>query len=184
MAFLLIAPSLAIRFKRIFGLKAVWVHPHQTHLASLVKVVQCLVLLADKGTDWLYTFIWINNTILHMPLSNKGHLGILMEGESQRISCGLLHQLLAWRLLQCGKWMVCPGGLNTGLKALVFDFDKELLWNIATEGEAIQDPSMIEVDLCSTKPEAISTTPVPPLFSAIKPQPNITKTLNLHLQRL
>ena len=41
---------------------------------------------------------------------------------------------------------------------------------------------MIEVDLCSMKPEAISTTPVPPLFSVIKTQPNITETLNLNIQ--
>ena len=41
---------------------------------------------------------------------------------------------------------------------------------------------MIKVDLCSTKPKAISTTLVPPLFSAIKPQPNITKTLNFQIQ--
>ena len=50
-------------------------------------------------------------------------------------------------------------------------------------GEATQGPLMIEVDLCSIKPEAISTTPAPPLFSAIEPWPNITETLNLHIQR-
>ena len=41
---------------------------------------------------------------------------------------------------------------------------------------------MIQEDLCGMKSEAISTTLVPPLFSAIKPQPKITKTLNLHIQ--
>ena len=53
---------------------------------------------------------------------------------------------------------------------------------MVTAGEAIRDPYMIEVDLCGMIPKAISTTPVPPLFSTIKPQPNITKTLNLHIQ--
>ena len=66
--------------------------------------------------------------------------------------------------------------------ALVFDFEELSLWNAATMGEAARDPSMIEVDLDSMKPKAISTTLVPPLFSAIKPQPNITETLNLHIQ--
>ena len=69
-----------------------------------------------------------------------------------------------------------------GLKDLVFILEELPLWNVATTGEAIQDPSMIEVELCSMKPEVISTTLAPPLFSAIKPQPNITKILNLHIQ--
>ena len=105
-----------------------------------------------------------------------------MEDKPQRNPCGLLHQLQAWRLLQCGKWVVCLGGLNAGLNALVFDFEELPLWNMVTAGVATRDPSMKEVDLCSMKPKAISTTLVPHLFSTIKPQPNITKTLNLHIQ--
>ena len=78
--------------------------------------------------------------------------------------------------------MVCPGGLNAGLNALVFDFKELPLWKVATAGESTRDPSMTEVDLCCMIPEAISTTPVTPHFSAIKPQPNITETLTLHIQ--
>ena len=182
MAFLLIALSLAIGCERIFGLIAMWAHPHQICLVSLVEVTWCLVLLDDEGPDWPYTFVWMNNTVLHMPLSSEGHLGVLTEGKPQRNLCGLLHQLQAWRLLQCRKWVVWPGGLNAGLKVLVFDFEELPLWNVATTGEAAWDPSMIEVDLCSTKPKAISTTLVPPVFSAIESQPNIAKTLNLHIQ--
>ena len=159
-AFLLIAPSLAIGCERIFDLMAVWVHPHQTCLASPVEVAQCLVLQANEGPNWLYAFILMNDTILHALLSRKGHLGILMEGKPQRNPCSLLYQLQTWRLLQCGKWVVCPTGLNTGIEALVFDFKELPLWNMATTGEATQDPSMIEVDLCSVQPETISTTPL------------------------
>ena len=36
-AFLLITPSLAVGCERIFGLMAVWVHPHQTYLMSMVE---------------------------------------------------------------------------------------------------------------------------------------------------
>ena len=122
MTFLLIAPSLATRCESIFSLMAMWAHPHQAHLASLVEASQCLVLLADEGPDWPYAFIQINNAMLHAMLSSKGHLGILTEGKPQRNPCSLLHQLQAWRLLQNGKWMVCPGGLNAGLNALVFYF--------------------------------------------------------------
>ena len=93
MAFLLIAPSLAVRCERIFSLMAVLVHPHQTCLASLVEAAQCLVLLANEGPDWPYTFVQMNDAILHVPLSSEGHLGILTEGKPQRNPCGLLHQL-------------------------------------------------------------------------------------------
>ena len=41
---------------------------------------------------------------------------------------------------------------------------------------------MIEMDLCSARSKVISTEPVPPLFSAIEPQPNMAKTLNPHVQ--
>ena len=184
MAFLLIAPSLANGCERIFGLTALWVYPHQACLASLVEAAQSLVLLSDKGSDWPYAFVWLNDTVLHIPLSSKRHLGVLMEGKPQRNPCGLLHQLQAWRLLQCGKQMVCSGGLNAGLNALVFNLEELPLWNVATTVEASRHPSMIEVDLCDTKSKAVSITPVPPLFSAIKPQPNSTETLNLHIQGL
>ena len=50
---------------------AMWANPCQTHL---VQVAQCLVLLANEGPDWPYAFIWINNAVLHAPLSIEGHL--------------------------------------------------------------------------------------------------------------
>ena len=134
------------------GIITVGVHPHQACLASLVEVAWCLVILANEGPDWPYAFIWKNNTILHMPLSSEGHFGILIECVPQRNPWGLLHQLQAWRLLQCREWVVCPEGLNVGIEALVFNFEDQPLWNMATVGEAGQDSSMIEVDLCSTKP--------------------------------
>ena len=136
MAFLLIAPSLATRCEKIFSLVAVWAHPHQVCLASLVEVAQCLILLTDKGVDWPYTFIQMNNAILHVPLSSEGHFSILMEGKPQRNPCGFLHQLQTWRLLQYGEWVVCPGGLNAGIEALVFNFEELPLWHMATMGEA------------------------------------------------
>ena len=76
MAFLLIAPSLTIGCKRIFGLMALWAHPHQAHLVSLVEVVWHLILMADEGLDWLYMFICMNDPVLHVPLSSEGHLSI------------------------------------------------------------------------------------------------------------
>ena len=72
MAFLLIAPSLAIGCNRIFSLMAMWAHPHQACLASLVEVAQCLFLLADEGLDWPYAFIQMNDAILHVLLSSEG----------------------------------------------------------------------------------------------------------------
>ena len=119
MAFLLIAPSLGVGCERIFGLMAMWAHHHQAHLASLVQVAQCLILLADEGLDWSYTFIWMNDAVLHVLLSSEGHHGILTEGEPQRNPCSLFHQLQAWMFVQCWKQVVCPGGLNAGLDALV-----------------------------------------------------------------
>ena len=70
MALLLIAPCLATGCERVFGLVAVWVHPCQVCLASVVEVAQCLLLLTDEGPDLPNVFIWMNNAILYVLLSS------------------------------------------------------------------------------------------------------------------
>ena len=124
----------------------------------------------------------MNDTKLHTPLSSKGQLSVLMEGKPQRNTCSFLHQLQAWKLLQSREWVVCPVGLNAGLDALVFEFMELLLWDMATMGEATQNPTMIEVDLCCMPPEAMSNIPSPSHVSTSATYPTITKALNLHTE--
>ena len=69
-----------------------------------------------------------------------------------------------------------------GLDTLVFDFTDLPLWDMTTAGEATQNPTMIEVDLCSMPPEAVSTTLTPTHVFTSTTQPTITKILNLHIQ--
>ena len=61
MTFLLIAPNMDGRGEYVFGLTAVWVHPHQAHLHTLEEAVHKLLLLTDDGPDWLYAFVQMNN---------------------------------------------------------------------------------------------------------------------------
>ena len=56
MAFLLIVPDKTVKGERVFGLIAVWAHPHQAHHLSLGETVHKLTLLIDIGTDWAYAF--------------------------------------------------------------------------------------------------------------------------------
>ena len=151
-------------------------------LASLAEAAQHLVLLANKGLDWPYTLVHMNNAIVNAPLSSKGHLSVLTEDKPQRNPCGFIHQLQAWKLLQCRERVVCTQALNMGLDALIFDFAELLLWDIATMAEAAQNPTMIEVDLCCMPPEAMSTTQAPSHVYASTTCPTITKTLNLHIE--
>ena len=76
MAFVLIAWSLAIRYKWVFGLTTVWVHSHQAHLPTLAEAVQKLMLLASEGTNWPYAYTWMNDAMAHTPLYSEGHIGI------------------------------------------------------------------------------------------------------------
>ena len=110
MAFVLIVPILAIECEWVFGLAAVWVHPHQACLPTLVVAAQKLMLLADKGTNWPYAYTWMNDTVAHMPLSSEGHIGIMTEGLPSINACGHLNQLQVWRLLQCRGQVVCLRG--------------------------------------------------------------------------
>ena len=154
MAFILIAPSLAIGCEWVFGLRAVWTHPHQAHLSTLEEVAQKLMLLADDGPNWLYAFTQMNDTMAHAPLSSEGHIGIMTDGLPSRNGCGCLEHLEVWMLLQCRGQVVCSEGLNAGLEALLFDFKEPPLWDVASMDEPTQDPSFIEVDLmeaCSVR---------------------------------
>ena len=60
------------------------------------------------------------------------------------------------------------------------------LWGAATLGCSCHRWSCLrpchEVDLCSMKSRANSTTSAPSPISSVKPQPTITETLNLHIQ--
>ena len=52
MAFLLLVPNKTTEGERVFGLVAVWVHPHQEHHPFLDEVAQKLTLLIDTGANW------------------------------------------------------------------------------------------------------------------------------------
>ena len=69
MAFLLIVPSIAVGYKRVFGLVAVWVQPHQAHYHSQEEAAHKLALLVNESVDWTYTLVWLNEALSHAPLS-------------------------------------------------------------------------------------------------------------------
>ena len=171
--FPLIAPSQAIGCKRIFSLMAMWVHPRQTSTPGI----------SGGGSPTPGFTGWWRSGLAICLHSDEGcciACATIQQGtpwhldgraKPQRNPCTLLHQLQAWRLPQCRKQVVCPGGLNTGLNALAFDFKELPLWNVATMGEATIDPSMIEVGPLQHE-----------IWGSIEPQPNIAKTLNLYIQ--
>ena len=182
MALGLIVPSLAIGCQWVFGLTAMWVHPQQTHLHTLGEVAHKLILLANKGPNWPYAYVQMNDAMAHAPVSSEGYIGIMTDGMPSTNACGHLDQLQVWKLLQCGNWVVCPEGINGGLKALLFDFKELPLWNVASGDESTWDLPLIEVNLNGTEPEATNTTPVIPFFPAVKPPCGIAVAINLHLQ--
>ena len=136
MAFVFIVPCLAIGCKWVFGLTAMWAHTHQAHLPTLVDAAQKLMLLVNKGPSWPYAYAQIHDTVAHMPLSSEGHIGIMTDGIPSMNACSHLDQLQVQKLLQCRGQVVCPKGLNGGLKALLFNFEELQLWNAATMDEA------------------------------------------------
>ena len=102
MVFILIAPSLAVGCEWVFGLMAIWTTPHQVCLPTLADVAQKLILLADEGTNWPYTYARMNDAMAHAPLSSKRHISIMTGALPSRNACSYLNQLQVWWLLQCG----------------------------------------------------------------------------------
>ena len=189
-AFLLVAPSLAVGCEWVFGLAAVWAYSCQAHLHTLGEAAHKLILLADKGLDWLYAFVWMNNAMSHTLLSSEGHIGPMKDRVPSMNACGCF-PVTGMKVLQGKSWVVCPKGLNGELKALQFDFQELPLSNVAAVDEPTWDQPMIEVGLSEVEPQDIMTnlqvpnvTPVPPPFLAAVTEPlhDITMAINLHIE--
>ena len=162
MAFLVIVPSTSVGGDQLFGLAVVWVHPHQDHSTTLAEAAQKLMLLVDDGPDKLYAFIHMSDTVLHMPLSENGHISTMMNGVCTVIACGWFHLLQVWKLLQHRNSIVFPEGLNLEHEALHFSIQELPLCNAASTDGPAQHPPMIEVVLSGIESETASTTQVPP----------------------
>ena len=162
MAFVMIVPSTNAWGDQLFGLAVVWVHPCQGHLTTLAEAAQKFMLLAGDSPDWPYAFIHMSNTILHMPLSNNGHISTMTDSMCNVNACGQLHQLQVWKLLQHGNSVVFPEGLNGEPKALQFSFQELPPWNAASMDRPTQDLPMIEVVLSSMGSKTASPTQVSP----------------------
>ena len=93
------------------------------------------MLLANEGPNWPYAYAWMNDAMTHTLLSSEGHIGIMTDGKPSMNTCGQLDQLQVWKLLQCRGQVVCPEGVNGGLKALLFDFEDLPLRNVTTINE-------------------------------------------------
>ena len=132
MAFLMIVSGTNARGDQVFSLAVVLAHPHQGHLSTLAEAAHKLMLLVDNGPDWLYAFIHMSNTMLHMPLSDNGHISTMTDGVHSGKACGQLHQQQVWKLLQHGNLVVFPEGLNRESEALQFSFQELPLWNAAS----------------------------------------------------
>ena len=120
------------------------------------------MLLVDDSPDWLYAFIYMHNTMLHVPLSNNGHTGTMMDGMCMINACSQLHQLQVWKLLQHSNSIVFLEGLNGEPKALQFSFQELPLWNTTSADGPAQDLSKREVVLSSVRSKTTSPTQVPP----------------------
>ena len=155
MVFLLIVQHLAIGCKWVFGLTAMWMHPHQVHLPTLEEAGQKLLLLADEGTNWPYAYVRMNNAMAHSLLSSEGHISTLPSGLPSQNACGHLHRLQVWQLLQCRGQVVCLDGLNGGLESLLFNFKELLLGSMA---DTTQDLPMMDVDLSNMVHKASPST--------------------------
>ena len=112
MAFLLIVSSITMGYEKVFGLVAIWVHPHQTCYHYLEEVAHKLVLLVDESMDWAYAFVQLNEGLSHVPLTRKGHISTMTDSAPTVYGHGWLHLLQIHKLLQHKNRVVCPEGLN------------------------------------------------------------------------
>ena len=153
MAFLLIAPSITTGYKRVLAL---WQYGHIPTKPLEVAVCK-LALLVDESADQVYTFVWLNEGLSHVPLSSEVHMSAMTDGTPSTDAHGQLHQLQICKLLQHKDMVVCLEGLNGELEALLFTFQELPLWDATSPGEPTCKPQLIEGDLSSVQPESRTT---------------------------
>ena len=78
MAYIPIAPAQAVEEERKFRLVAVWVHLCQTLLSLLEEAAKKLALLINTGDDWPFAFVQLCEDSQHVPLSDAGHISIMV----------------------------------------------------------------------------------------------------------
>ena len=125
--------------ERIFELIAVCPYPCQAHFKTLEEAACRLVLLADVGVGWPYTFMQLNHAMSYGPLTNEGHISAMTDSALSLDAHSQLHQLQIWKLTQHKGKVVCPEGLNGELEALQLTFPELPLWNAANPGEPFQE---------------------------------------------
>ena len=86
----------------------------------------------------------------------------MTDGVHSVNTCGQLHQLQVWKLLQHGDSGVFQEGLNREPEALQFSLQELSLWNATSLDGPSWDLPMIEVVLSSVESETASLTQVPP----------------------
>ena len=65
--------------------------------------------------DWPFALAQVCEDLQHIPLSNAGHISIMVDGAPSRSACGHLSQLEVSGLLQVDGKVVYPEGLDMGV---------------------------------------------------------------------
>ena len=107
-----------------------------------------VTLLINTREDWPYTFMQLCKDSWHVPLSNVGHLSIMVDGAPSWSACRCLSHLDVHKLLQFGSEVVYPEGLNGGLELLWVPLPKQSIWDT----ESTNKPAILQVNLPRTTP--------------------------------
>ena len=172
MAYLLPVADQVVEEERRFRLVAVWTHPCQAHLPSLV-------LLMNTGEDWAYAFMQLNTDSQDIPLSTARHISTIIDGALSRSTCGHLSHLEVHKLLQCGVKVVYPEGLHGGLELPKVSIPKPPIWDSDSHMESSHKPILLQVNLPRIVPQW-SSTPISSLHSVTEcpsnmvPHPHLT----------
>ena len=143
MAYLLIVPAQVVEEERKFRLVAIWVHLCQTLLSLLEEAAKKLTLLINTGDNWPYAFVQLCEDSQCIPLSDPGHISIMVDGAPSRSACGHPGSLQASPVWQ---WGGIPEGLNEDFKLIWVPIPKQSVWDV----ESTNEPVMLWVNLPRT----------------------------------
>ena len=109
--------------------------PTKPFFLSLREAAKKLTLLFSTREDWYYAFMRVNEDTQHLPLSDAGHISVLVDGAPSRGTCVCLSQLEAHQLLYSGGVVIYLEGLNGGLEPVQITLPKLPLLEVESTSE-------------------------------------------------
>ena len=118
--------------------------------------------------------MWLCEDSQHVPLSDTGHISVMVDGAPSRSASRHLSCLEVCKLLQHSREVVYPEGLNGGPKLIWVPLPKQSVW----DAESTNRPATLQVNLPRTTCRDVTMATSQQLLMPISSPHSVTECLS------